>query len=557
MAAIVPDGWRELSVTGAAQREIETLALLAEGLPDDYTVYHAVHWTNVGPRYALYGEIDFAVVNRAGDLLLIEQKSGFLAETPDGLVKQYPGKSKSVPIQISRMVNALRGKLANRGDIASVRTDALLFCPDYTVRFPETAGLAPERIVDAGRRWQLCSVIQSLLPAQEEGAATVKIHRFLRDLIQLDTDVSALMGRARSVVTRLSGGLAHWARQLDFSPYRLRVIGTAGSGKTQLALAEYRATVQLGKRPLYVCFNRPLADHFSRIAPAGGLVCTFHQLCEQRLRQAGETPDFTQPDAFQRLFTRAAVLPEVQASPDLPLGNPFLFDTLIVDEGQDFSETWRDFVLRHARPTARLLWLEDPMQNLYGRPRVSLPDWITLHARSNYRSPRPIVRMLQALLPGELDIEAASPIAVEEIAFITYADTAGMFQGVKDAIRDCYSAGFKKHDLAIVSYHGRAESRLTSLDQIGSTTLRHFTGGYDLLGQGVFSEGDVLVDSVYRFKGQSAPAIIFAEIDFAELDDKAVRKLFVGATRSTMQLVMVVHEKSAAQLRELIATPLM
>lgn len=553
MAAIVPDGWRELSVTGAAQREIETLALLAEGLPDDYTVYHAVHWTNLGPRFALYGEIDFAVVNRAGDLLLIEQKSGFLAETPDGLVKQYPGKSKSVPIQISRMVHVLRGKLANRGDIASVRTDALLFCPDYTVRFPETAGLVPERIVDARRRAQLCAIIQSLLPPQEEGAATLKIHHFLRDLIQLDTDVSALMGRARSMVTRLSGGLAHWARQLDFSPYRLRVIGTAGSGKTQLALAEYRATLQAGKRPLYVCFNRPLADHFSRIAPAGGLACTFHQLCEQGLRQAGETPDFTQPDAFERLFTRAAALLELQGPADLPPANPFLFDTLIVDEGQDFSQPWCDFVLRHARPAARLLWLEDPLQNLYGRPRVSLPDWITLHARSNYRSPRPIVEMLRALLPGDADIEAASPIAAEEIALITYADRAGMMQGVKDAIRDCYSAGFKKHDLAIVSYHGRAESHLTSLDQIGRTTLRHFTGAYDLLGQGVFSTGDVLVESVYRFKGQSAPAIIFAEIDFPQLDDKALRKLFVGATRSTMKLVLVVHEKSAAQLADLLA----
>jgi hypothetical protein len=32
------------------------------------------------------------------------------------------------------------------------------------------------------------------------------------------------------------------------------------------------------------------------------------------------------------------------------------------------------------------------------------------------------------------------------------------------------------------------------------------------------------------------------------LDDKAVRKLFVGATRSMMKLVMVPHERSAAQL---------
>jgi hypothetical protein len=108
MPRIIPDGWREVSVTGAAQREIETLAVLADGLPDAYSVYHAVHWTGMDGRYAIYGEIDFAVANRAGDLLLIEQKSGFLDETPDGLVKQYPGRSKSVPVQISRMVSNLR-----------------------------------------------------------------------------------------------------------------------------------------------------------------------------------------------------------------------------------------------------------------------------------------------------------------------------------------------------------------------------------------------------------------------------------------------------------------
>ena len=539
MAAIVPDGWRELSVSGAAQREIETLAVLADGLPDAYTVYHAVHWTNVGQHHALYGEIDFAVVNRAGDLLLIEQKSGFLDETAEGLVKQYPGKSKSVPIQISRMVSALRGKLANRGDIPRVHTDALLFCPDYRVKQPETAGLAAERIVDACRRAQLCQVIQALLPASEHTAAAPRVHRFLRDLIQLESDVSALMGRARDMVTRVSGGLAHWARQLDFSPYRLRVKGTAGSGKTQLALAEFRATLAAGKRPLYVCYNRPLADHFSRIAPAGGLACTFHQLCDQRLRDAGETADFSAPDAFDKLIERAS---------GLPLTEAFLFDTLIIDEGQDFPEAWRDFVLHHAAPEARMLWLEDPMQNLYGRTPVSLPGWITLHARSNYRSPRPIVQLLQALLPGDPEIEAASPIAAEEIEFITYSDTTGMFRGVKDAIRHCYSAGFRKHDVAIISYHGRAESRLTALDHIGPTSLRHFTGDYDLFGQPVIAEGDVLLDSVYRFKGQAAPAIIFAEIDFEVLDDKALRKLFVGATRSTMKLVMVVHEKSAVQL---------
>ena len=125
-----------------------------------------------------------------------------------------------------------------------------------------------------------------------------------------------------------------------------------------------------------------------------------------------------------------------------------------------------------------------------------------------------------------------------------------MFARVKEGIRLCYSAGFKKHDLAIVSYHGREQSHLMGLDKLGPTSLRHFTGEYDLFGQPVYTEGDVLVESVYRFKGQAAPAVILTEIDFEVLDDKAVRKLFVGATRSSMKLILVLHETSAARLLE-------
>src|SRR5574342_720263 len=108
MARIHPSGWREMQATGAAQREIETLALLAEALPDTYTVYHGVHWTRVERGFSVFGEIDFAVVAPSGRLLLIEQKSGFLEETPEGLVKQSPQGEKKVKVQLARNVEALQ-----------------------------------------------------------------------------------------------------------------------------------------------------------------------------------------------------------------------------------------------------------------------------------------------------------------------------------------------------------------------------------------------------------------------------------------------------------------
>ena len=539
MARIVPDGWQNLdAATPSVQRELETLRGLASTLPDDYTVYHGIHWSTLDHGHAVFGEIDFVVVNRAGDLLLIEQKLGFLGETAEGLVKEYPGKSKSVPVQMARSRDAVVTKLRQRDCASHIHVESLLFCPHYAIKNPLAAGIVPERIVDSKRKDQLARIIQQVLPIGEE-MDTAVVHQFLRDVIKLEPDVSALVGRARTLVARISGGLAHWARQLDITPHRLRITGTAGSGKTQLALAEFRAAIDAGKRPLYVCFNRPLADHVEAIAPRGGMACTFHTLCEAVLRAHGESHDFTQPAAFEALVARAEAL----AIPE-----NLLFDTVIVDEGQDWSERWRDRVFRHARDDARLLWLEDPLQNLYGRPPVALPGWVGLRSQANYRSPRPIVRFLQGIVGEEVSIEAASPIDASEVEILTYQDKGELLAQVKMGIKQCYAAGFKKTDVAVVSYHGRESSHVMRHDRLGDFSFRRFSGAYDLFQRPVYEDGDILMESVMRFKGQAAPAVVFAEIDFTELDDKAVRRLFVGATRATMKLVLVISEKAAEQL---------
>jgi hypothetical protein len=113
MAHVIPSGWQEMEATGAAAREIETLKVLAEALPDAYVVYHGVHWTRVNQGFALFGEIDFAIVAPSGRLLLIEQKSGFLTETPDGLVKAYGATKKRVQVQIGRTLEAVQKRYAD------------------------------------------------------------------------------------------------------------------------------------------------------------------------------------------------------------------------------------------------------------------------------------------------------------------------------------------------------------------------------------------------------------------------------------------------------------
>jgi hypothetical protein len=209
-------------------------------------------------------------------------------------------------------------------------------------------------------------------------------------------------------------------------------------------------------------------------------------------------------------------------------------------------------VLRHARADSRVVWLEDRYQALYRREPAPLPGWVTLHARTNYRSPREVVRLLHAILPADVQIEAAGPLADADIEVLGFADTDGMLAATKEAVRRCLAVGFRRSDIAVISFRGREHSALATLERLGPHPLKSFTGRYDLLGQPVYTQGDLLVESVYRFKGQAAPAVVLSEVDFDWLDDLSVRKLFVGATRATMKLVIVASERAAHVLRQRI-----
>jgi hypothetical protein len=542
MAHIHPSGWREMSVTGTAAREIETLAYLEASLADaPYSIYHGVHWTNVEKGFSAYGEIDFIIVAPSGRVLLIEQKSGFLTESPEGLVKSFHGKPRKIRNQILRTIEGLAKRFGSELSI-----DYLLYCPDYIVRDPHLAGIDPRHIIDSTAKERLAQVIREALPVTATSEQFEKVTRFLGDTLSLRPDPSAMIGTATNMVTRLSGGLATWARRLDFCPYRLRVIGTAGSGKTQLALAEYTAALDAGLRPLYVCFNRPLADHIERLVPAGGRVATFHMLGDAFMRAQGITPNYASPDVWNEAET-------ILATAELPAS--WMYDVLIVDEGQDFSIAWRDILLRMLKDGGRATWLEDPMQNLYGRETVPLPGWVTLHSNTNYRSPRQVVNMLESIGAVHPPVEAGSPFKGADIEELVYpeGDTAEMLAQTRRAVTLCLGAGFTRQDIAIASFRGREKSAILGLDKLGDVhTLKSFTGEYDLFGDPVFREGGLLAESVYRFKGQSAPAVIFTEIDFEQIDELVLRKLFVGMTRARLKLVLVLSDRAAERLLDRI-----
>jgi superfamily I DNA and RNA helicase len=116
------------------------------------------------------------------------------------------------------------------------------------------------------------------------------------------------------------------------------------------------------------------------------------------------------------------------------------------------------------------------------------------------------------------------------------------------AVERCLARGFALEDIAVVSLRGRERSVLQGLVRLGPWTLRHFTGRYDEGGAAIWTDGQLLIESVRRFKGQAAAAVVLTECDLPELDAMSRRLLFVGLTRARVHLEWVVSERTAGAI---------
>jgi superfamily I DNA and RNA helicase len=75
---------------------------------------------------------------------------------------------------------------------------------------------------------------------------------------------------------------------------------------------------------------------------------------------------------------------------------------------------------------------------------------------------------------------------------------------------------FRPTDIVVITCRGLTSSPLAIADKFGSYSVRKFTGGYSESGEQIYQKGDVLFDSIYRFKGQEAPVVILCDVSPVE-----------------------------------------
>lgn len=543
MAQLLPDLPSPHAMPLGLMREREVLLQLADGLPKDFLIFHSVNWSSVSNGIQRFGEIDAVVLAPSGHIVLVEVKSGEVRFSDEGVFKTYGNKVKDVQRQTRVQFSAIRARLADAG-LSQVRIGQLLVLTDQRVE-TGTVGNPLDRIVDATHMPDLCQRVRQALPqSSETNPDPAMVRRFLENRFDLAPDPSTHISQMAHIMTVLSDGLATWVPRIQ-APHAVYIVeATAGSGKTQLALRLLQDASDRKHQSLYVCFNRSLADHLVKVAPTRAEVRTFHELAVENFRRADQSLLFNDLNIFKKAVDQFIV--------DSPAQNASL-DLLVIDESQDFEASWVQALLHRLKPDGRLYVMGDPDQALYEREGFDVPEATTIRSHENFRSPRQITAVMNALGLTSVPLDARSAFEGKLPGFHSYgiSDPNGL-KATERVIKDLLDQGFDSANIVLVSFAGREHSKILSFDSLAGLTLRKSTGQFDAAGNALWTAGSLVADSVYRFKGQSAPVVVLCEIDFEIMAEKDRKKLFVGMSRAQVRLECVISERAEQAISNLL-----
>jgi hypothetical protein len=451
MARIHPSFPLQAPIHQGAYRERDILRLLEQGLDDRFDVFHNLPWSGMQGEQQSFGEYDFVIVSPGGQLLILEIKSGDVTESDNGLTKQYGRQGpKDIGHQMRRMHSSLLQRIDN-GDLPQVHVGAMLVLPDHKIQ-SASVSYPPERVVDASQIEQICLRISASFPTHSlADDQRQRVLDFLANRFEVQPDVATHIGQVQQATTQLASGLATWVPRITHAEQLYQIEATAGSGKTQLALALLAQATAQGRKARYVCFNRPLADHLARLAPARCEVTTFHQLCREHAEGQGLSLDFADPQVFERITQQY-----LQDATALPAR----LDLLILDESQDLNPAWVDGLTQALQPEGQLYVMGDSQQQLYEREPFALDNAVQVRCMDNFRSPQRVVHMINKLGLTPEPVLARSAHAGEVPHFHIWEAGQSSPQGkLNECLTKLWQSGYTPDQVAVISYRSSSLKR--------------------------------------------------------------------------------------------------
>ncbi|NMR20231.1 NERD domain-containing protein/DEAD/DEAH box helicase [Cellulomonas fimi] len=511
---------------GGAERTV--WEALRDQLPDDAVLFAGLRLLDGSDER----EIDALVAWPGVGLAALEVKGGHITRDV-GSWYQGSGDARHRidPVgQIQHARHTLTHLLARHGlDVRRARIAHLVVFPHTYVPGDWEIAEAPRGVVvDRGELARLAGKVKraiddhgvgTMVPSDDDVDALVQL------LAGAFTPHVELLALAAQHEDRLEQMTRDQARVLDGlrSFHRLRIIGGAGSGKTWLALEQARRRTRVGERVALLCYSRGLGRYLERVTSAWpardrpAYVGLFHDL---PLRWGAEPGADDDSDYWERrLPLQLAELAAQRPPADL-------FDSVVVDEAQDFGELWWPSLVRclRNRDGGGLFVFMDESQRIFARDGSVPIDLPPYRLDVNLRSTKQIAQLFGAFGQEMVRSRGLSGSAVR-VVDVAPDHAVGVADDVVDALLD---EGWEPGQIALLTTGPRHPEQRNAVD----------LGGHSAYWDVFLAGGDVFYGHVLGFKGLERTVVVLAVNGVREAE-RARQMLYTGMSRARALLVVV------------------
>lgn len=557
MPRMLPTQLSENTQSPAERRLYSLLSRMQE--TEDWTVLHSVGIAKHSTQSQ--GEADFVIV--------IPSKGVFVLEVKGGVVSQENGRWFSCdrdginhPIknpygEANQAMHSLKEYAAvhSTDDQKTLYGFGVVF-PDVTIHgslsFPD---LADEQIADCDDClnpdsfkayieklavfWKKRQTIQ-ILPLSHKQAKEI-VNLFRPEFKGRKTIASRIRSVEQQLISLTDNQIDCFNTLLENE--RCIVKGSAGTGKTVIALEYARQIFVEGYDVALFCYNLQLAEYLNINKGNAGIICgSFTEYMEDIARKGEkDIPSSDQKNEeyykqiLPRLFMEAFI--ELEMAP---------LDVLILDEAQDlmneqYIEAF-DLILRDGLADGKWFFFMDAeKQNLYHSFITYEEVKTTLKKRGvffavsslteNCRNSLSIIKKIDSIF-GTKTRHKERDEEGPDVEVRTYKNILKQEESLNDILQTLEKEGIKKSDIVILSPVRFEKSIAGQFTEIVSNQKK---------------QGYIYFSTIHSFKGMESPVVILSDIESFEFETQK-NLLYVGMSRAKTMLYILIKKEAVHQM---------
>lgn len=538
MAIMIPD-LHPQEIANAGERRFYKAC---SSLPDPFTVCYSFKYNDSEESLDILREADFVIAHPALGFVVVEVKQG-LAMYQNNAWQEFKSGSWQ-PMRKDPLEQAQRTMFAILHRYQQITGEKYfpLKCR-YALCFPESSrleGILPSDL-NENSVWLFDEV-------EDPGLLESRIYRLFEPLRHGNLEaheilVKKILNPSFRVFSRLEEQIEQFCRSgerllseeqeriLDETELDRRKIflGAAGTGKTFLAIEKTRRLEAAGKKVFLTCFNKNLAAYLRTQLPESVYVQNIHDYFlkfTESVYGGIEIPATTSERSEFFKNTLPLMAFDILAEQD----DSQRFDSIIIDEGQDFQADWFDCIEAMLRPEGELYVFADPAQSIFCRDIDKLQGLsISRHRLTrNIRSTQAINEWMLKFLPG-MSLKCLNPRGLPVVSIPCREDQ--QYRTLEKEISRLVSQGVQLKRITVLSPHVYAKSCLA-----GRARIKEWP-----VAEGLEQSGNQIRFSTIRsFKGLEADIVFLVDIRPSRACTPA--DIYVGGSRARF-LLYVLHDE--------------